>query len=326
MIEETYFDLDINLNSCFKDFEVYSLETKKDRDSIDNEYKLKIFPLIQKNYFNDEIEITENEEVNTISQLYFNGTLYEYVESKLNRIYSDKEEAELMKVLTYYFDKGLKAIPFLFKGCLNASDRGWGRDCDEYHPYLDGGYNIFMMDVKEQDDYFNRIYRVITFILEKTDYHLYPQPDVLFRFLFSIKKRFTTYYHTYNFIEDVCTNMICSNYIDFSYKLISSFNFPYSIFVRESVDNYSTIEECEKTLENIIKYRKRVRTMFNTLLISKINSEISNIIFDYLVPKINDTNSSKNSNNKNSNNLDVNYTKSESDDEGDEEEDEEMME
>ena len=120
--------------------------------------------------------------------------------------------------------------------------------------------------------------------------------------------------------------MICSNYIDFSYKLISSFNFPYSIFVRESVDNYSTIEECEKTLENIIKYRKRVRTMFNTLLISKINSEISNIIFDYLVPKINDTNSSKNSNNKNSNNLDVNYTKSESDDEGDEEEDEEMME
>jgi hypothetical protein len=226
-------------------------------------------------YFSILSEIHYLSSIDTISYMNFDNTLYDYIDSNL---WSCKEE-EMMIILNHYFNvKGINSIPYLFNGGLNASDRGYGRDSDEFHPYLELAYNTMCMTKEEVIKNCYKVYRIITYIMKCTNYHLTYQPRQLFTFLLLNNC-------DYNYTSDILNS---DDYINLTTKFITAYNKRNDICTTEVISYYN----CDNTkrcfiLNKMIAFRKECRLKFNKLLeTNKINNDLLNLMFDFLVPKI----------------------------------------
>ena len=259
--------------------ETYSKERYNKRRNNKDVYNLNIFPLIDKNY-TEFIKQNNNNihyDVDTISRLDFTNTLYEFIS---NNIQNSNTE-DLIHIIDYYiFEKKITVFPFLFKGILDRSYKGFGRGGNEFHNYLSEGYHTLGYSKTDICYFFNHIYQIVTYIMDNTNYYLYDQPDILFSFLVNNDQ------YDFNYIDHILQS---KNYLSLCFKFISSFNKDYCniIHTEYDIDSYDGIYDSVNTTERMIFLRKKCREKFNKNYNHNISStDINNLIFDYLVPKI----------------------------------------
>lgn len=103
----------------------------------------------------------------SISGCCFTGTIKEHIESM---IWTDSHD-ELKTFVDMTISRGITMFPFVFHGHIGEHPRA---DYVDLHPIFDG---LFQTDTDR------RVFQGVCYILEKTDYHLFPQPEELFKYL-----------------------------------------------------------------------------------------------------------------------------------------------
>ena len=92
------------------------------------------------------------------------GTIKEYIESIITSSFEEMKE-----FIDLTIARGITVIPYLFHGSIDSHPRGYD---ENLHPLFRG----FFLDRP-------CVFQSICYILEKTDYHLFPQPSELFNYL-----------------------------------------------------------------------------------------------------------------------------------------------
>jgi len=216
---------------------------------------------------------TDSEE--HIAYMNFDNTLYEYID---NNLWNCNEE-KMMSVLDHYFNtKNVECIPYLFNGGLDIKTNVYGRSGYEYHPYLELAYNALCYTDETKKQNCDKVYRIITYIMKRTNYHLYPQPKQLFEFL--LIEEYCTEYYTNDLLND-------DDKFILAYKFISAYNNKEKIKCKVETQYYNCNDEgCYQMLRSVLIIRHECKIMFSLLLNKLFFRDISNMIFDFLMPKI----------------------------------------
>ena len=116
------------------------------------------YPLYAKNY-------------DTIGGYCFDNTIKDFISDSI--FDPSCSEQELINQINYLIDvKHIAVFPFVFHTNLGVNPRGDGSDV---HPLFDPWWF--------REEYKDKLFNVVVYLLVRTDYHLFPQEDSLFEYL-----------------------------------------------------------------------------------------------------------------------------------------------